>query len=388
MPPITAIIGAHIITPDLVLDDHALLLDGAQIAALVPTGTVPREARRIDAGGLTLTPGFIDIQVNGGGGVLFNDHPSPATIARIGAAHRPFGTTGFLPTLISDGAEAMTAARAAVADGLDQGLPGLLGLHLEGPFLSRARHGIHDPRQIRPLTATALEELAAPRRGALVVTLAPEEAGPEAIGALARAGVRVSAGHTAATYAQTRAALAAGVTGFTHLFNAMPQLASREPGPVAAALESRAWCGLIADGHHVDDAMLRLALRAKADGRVMLVTDAMAAAGTDADSFTLAGETVTIVGGRCTDAAGTLAGSNLTMIAAVRHCVRRLGQPLAEAVRMASLEPARFLGIDHLRGSLAPGRAADVVALDPGLDVAATMIGGDVELFASQLAAR
>jgi N-acetylglucosamine-6-phosphate deacetylase len=323
--------------------------------------------------GAWLAPGFIDIQVNGGGDLLFNDSPTPEAILGIAAAHRKFGTTGFLPTLITDQPEKTKLAFAAVRQAMREN-PAVLGLHLEGPFISPDKPGVHDPGFIRHPTASDLVLLTAAREGALVVTLAPEQVPPEFIRQLVASGVRVCLGHSMATYADTQAAMAEGLTGFTHLFNAMRQLESREPGPIAAALEMPACSyGLIADGVHVDPAMLRLAMRGM--GNAMLVTDAMPPVGGSGAPFKLYGKRISVTADRCVTEDGTLAGALLDMATAVRNCVRLLGLPLESALRLGSLNPATFLGLKL--GRLAPGYRADMIALDPQrIEVLNTWIAG------------
>jgi N-acetylglucosamine-6-phosphate deacetylase len=356
--------------------DCAVVIDGSRIrsvirrdelSASVPTRHLPE--------GAWLAPGFIDTQVNGGGDMLFNDDPSPRVIAAIAAAHRRFGTTALLPTLLSATPEQMRAARNAVEVVASQD-PSIIGLHYEGPFLSPEKAGVHDRRMIRRPGAGDIELLAPLRHGALLVTLAPEEVPAGFIRSLADAGVRVSLGHSMASYAQTRAAISEGLTGFTHLFNAMRPLAGREPGPIAAALEEpAAWFGLIVDGEHVAPAMLRLALRG--GGQPMLITDAMPPVGGTRSEFSLYGQPIAVRDGRCTTADGILAGSVLDMASAVRNCVRLLGMPLAAALRLASTAPAEFLGVDTWLGHLAPGYRADMVALDPAeVRVFATWVAG------------
>ena len=328
--------------------------------------------------GVWLAPGFIDLQVNGGGDVLFNDAPTPQTIRRILAAHRRFGTTALLPTLISDSAAKMNAAVAAVGElsGVD---PGVLGIHLEGPFLSPEKVGVHAPRHIRPPTANDLDLITARRRGITLVTLAPEQVPPDFIGKLTRAGARVALGHSMATYAQTCEAIAAGLTGFTHLFNAMRGLDSREPGPIAAALDcADVWYGLIVDGVHVAPAMLRLALRGR--GRPVLVTDAMPPVGGTQGTFTLNGDKISVSDGRCTRQDGRLAGSCLDMASTVRNCIRLLGVSLTDALRFASTHPAEFLGLGTKLGRIAPGLRADLVAIDcETIEVHHTWVAGERE---------
>jgi N-acetylglucosamine-6-phosphate deacetylase len=371
-----ALVGARIFDGSHVLDGHAVIVDGARIRGLQPESVLPGTVDRIRVAGL-LAPGFIDIQVNGGGGVLFNDKPDSDAIRAIGEAHRRFGTTGFLPTLITDRRERMAQAIAGVRQAREAGVPGVLGIHLEGPFLNPERKGVHDPSLMRPIEEDDLAIMTSLRDGVTLVTLAPEMVPQEAIARLAGSGVIVSAGHTKADYAAVQDAFRQGLRGFTHLFNAMPPLAGREPGVVGAALDSPdTWCGLIVDGHHVDDASLRIAIAAKGAGRMMLVTDAMSTVGSGLTRFELFGKTVHRENGRLATADGTLAGSDLDMASAVRNTVRRLGLALPVALRMASLNPAAFLRLDHELGRIAPGYRADLVLLDDDLTAKQTWIGG------------
>jgi N-acetylglucosamine-6-phosphate deacetylase len=360
----------------LLQHDFAVVIDGERIAAIVPTRELPNNipVRRLPDGAW-LAPGFIDVQVNGGGDVLFNDEPSPEGIAAIVAAHRRFGTTALLATLISDTPEKMREALGAVQAMLGRD-PGVLGIHFEGPFLSPEKSGVHDPAMIRGPEPADQALLTSLRGGVTLVTLAPEAVPAGFIADLAAAGVRVSLGHSMATYAQTRAALAEGLTGFTHLFNAMRPLASREGGPIAAALETPdAWYGLIVDGVHVAPPMLRLALRGV--GHPMLVTDAMPPVGGSRASFLLYGQEIVVREGRCTRSDGTLAGSAIDMATAVRNCVRLMQLSLQDAITLASDAPARFLGVADRLGRLAPGYRADMIALDPAaIRVLATWVAG------------
>ena len=324
-----------------------------------------------------LIPGFIDTQVNGGGGALLNDSPTAATIAVIAGAHRRFGTTGLLPTLISDDLDVVAAAIAAVDEAIAAGVPGVLGIHIEGPFLNVERRGIHDAARLRELDDHGLRIVTGLRHGRTLVTLAPEMTTPAMIARLTAAGVVVAAGHTAATYAQIRAAMDHGLTGFTHLFNAMSQLGNREPGVVGAALEtSDCWSGLIVDGRHVSPVTLRLALRCKPAAKFMLVTDAMPSVGTDLASFELQGRTIHVENGACVDADGTLAGSNLDMAGALRNAIELLRVSEATALGMASANPAAFIGLGATHGRIAVGYRADLVALDAHMQVRATWIDG------------
>jgi N-acetylglucosamine-6-phosphate deacetylase len=371
-----AIVAEKVFDGTAVAVNAAAIIEGARILAVVPRDALPANMpRHALPDGAWLVPGFIDVQVNGGGDVLFNDEPTPDGIRTIAAAHRRYGTTALLPTLITDARETMLSALEAVETLVDKE-PSILGIHLEGPFLSPERPGVHAVRHIRAPSDNDLALLTAQRRSVTVVTLAPECVPVGFIRALAGAGVRVCLGHSMASYADTRAAMVEGLSGFTHLFNAMPGLGSRDPGPIAAALDSEsAWFGMIVDGVHVHPATLRLALRGLA--RPMLVTDAMPPVGGRRMGFALYGEEITVQDGRCTRKDGTLAGSVLDMASALRNCVRLLDVPLEIALRFASTNPAEFLGLGHWLGRLAPGYRADIVALDPaGVEVLDTWVAG------------
>lgn len=373
----TALVNARVLTPQGWRDDAAVIVADGCIDAICDAARVPADVTRHDLAGRILLPGFIDCQVNGGGGVLFNDQPGVAGIRAIGAAHRRFGTTGFLPTLISDVPEKMPIAIAAVDAAIAQGVPGVLGIHLEGPFISRERKGVHAAAFLHSPDADELRTAGSLRHGKTVLTLAPECVPADAIRQLVAAGVIVVAGHSNADYATVRAALDAGVRGFTHLYNAMSPLGSRAPGMVGAALDDAdAWCGVIVDGHHVDPASLRIALKAKPRGKVLLVTDAMPPVGAADPAYVLNGETIVARDGICQTANGTLAGSALSMIDAVRNAVAMLGVTLEEAARMASTYPADFLGLAATHGRIAPGYRADFTVVDRDLRVTETWIGG------------
>ncbi|AAK22430.1 N-acetylglucosamine-6-phosphate deacetylase [Caulobacter vibrioides] len=372
-----ALINGRVLTESGVVEGKAVLVKDGLILDVIEAAQTPSDAKPRDLKGGLLVPGFIDTQVNGGGGVLFNDAPTVETIATIGAAHRRFGTTGFLPTLISDDLRVVDQAMRATEEAIARGVPGVLGLHIEGPFLNPKRKGIHDAGKFRVIDDEALALLTSLKRGKTLVTLAPERTTPQIIRRLADAGVIVAAGHTNALYATMRQALEHGLTGFTHLFNAMSPLTSREPGAVGAALESPdAWCGIIVDGRHVDPVVLKIALRTRALDRFMLVTDAMPTVGLPDKRFNLQGRDIRVVDGVCVDDHGTLAGSDLDMIGAVRNAIDLLDLSLDDAVMMASHAPASFLGLGHGRGLIAPGYAADLCLLNDRLEVAATWIDG------------
>ncbi|WP_018266946.1 N-acetylglucosamine-6-phosphate deacetylase [Methylosinus sp. LW4] len=372
------------IAADVVFDgetahrDCAVVIEGENIVSLILRREIPRGADVLELPkGVWLAPGFIDIQVNGGGDILFNDSPTPEAIATIVRAHRKFGTTSLLPTLITDTDEKMIAAARAVAEILPHA-PSVLGVHFEGPFISPERLGVHRADLRRAPSPHHVEMLAPPPGGVSLVTLAPEETPPGFITELVAAGCKVALGHSMANYAQTRAAMAEGLTGFTHLFNAMRPLASREPGPIAAALESSAASyGLIVDGEHVDPAILRLALRAGL-GHPMLVTDAMPPVGGEGRGFVLQGREILVENGRCVTEEGTLAGASLDMASAVRNCVALLDLPLERALVLASANPASFLGLGKRLGRLVAGYRADMTAFDPqSLRIVSTWVAGE-----------
>ena len=368
--------NGHIATADGVWTQATITVEGGVIVAMEPTAG----ADAIDLDGGWLSPGFIDTQVNGGGGVLLNDTPTVEGIAAIAAAHRPYGTTAMMPTLISDTADVIAVALDATDAAIEAGVPGVVGIHVEGPVINTARKGIHDAGRFRLLDDDLLELLTRPRRGVVMVTLAPEQVPMDSIRALAAAGVRVCLGHTEADYATATAAFAAGATGVTHLFNAMSPLVHRKPGVVGAALDDQtAWCGIIVDGFHVDDAALRVALRARPHDRFMLVTDAMPCVGAVDKDFVLQGQAIRVADGRCVGVDGTLAGSDLDMTGAVRNAVQRLGLTPETAMAMAATSPAAFLGLSHERGRLAAGQRADWVQLSADLRPVATTIGGDTD---------
>lgn len=370
----SALINGRVVLPGALRSDLCVSIEGGRIAGLEPAP--PPGVRIVDLEGALLLPGFIDVQVNGGGGALFNDTPTPEGVAAIGAAHRRHGTTGFLPTLISDDPEVIARAVAAVDTAIAAGVPGVLGIHLEGPFLAAERRGIHRADKLRTLTDADIALLTSLRRGRTLVTLAPEAAGPEQIARLVSAGVIVALGHSGADYEAARSAFAAGARGVTHLFNAMTGLGHRAPGLAGAALENGdVYAGVIADGHHLHPAVLRIALKAKGAERIMLVSDAMPCAAHDAPGFELQGRLVRREGDHLTDEHGTLAGSVLTMDRAFANILDWTGVSPVGASRMASGTAAEFLGLAR-RGAIAPGMQADLVAMDERGRVIATWIDG------------
>ncbi|MCW5721670.1 MAG: N-acetylglucosamine-6-phosphate deacetylase [Devosia sp.] len=363
-------------------EDAALLVEFGHVSAIVPNAEVPANAARVALGDGLIVPGFVDLQVNGGGGVLFNNQPDLAGIRTICAAHAQFGTTALLPTLITDTVPVNVAAIAAGTAAAAAHVPGFLGLHLEGPHLSLARKGTHDPALIRPMDDSDVARLVAAAQALpnLLCTVAAETVTPTQIAALVEAGAVVSIGHSDAGAASVAAAFAAGASMVTHLFNAMSQLGNREPGVVGAALaDDRVFAGLIADGIHVHPLSIDIARRAKVagPGRLFLVTDAMSQTGTDLTELTLNGRTITRAGGALRLADGTLAGADLDMIDAVTFMHRTIGLPLEEVLRMAALYPAQAMGIERTYGHLRPAALASFVHLSETLDVRSTWINGE-----------
>ncbi|TRX55669.1 N-acetylglucosamine-6-phosphate deacetylase [Thalassomonas sp. M1454] len=347
-------------------------IEHGKIVAVAPAGN--EQAEKISG---LMAPGFIDVQVNGGGGALFNSSPTVAAIKTIGAAHAQFGTTGFLPTLITDKVEVMQKAADAVSQAINENAPGVLGVHFEGPHLSIPKKGVHSPEFIRKISDEEMAVFTRQDLGKVIVTLAPENVAVEDIKTLVDAGVRVCLGHSNADFTTVCNALSAGATGFTHLFNAMSAFQAREPGMVGAALlDENSWCGIIIDGHHVHYDAAKLAIKAKEKGKMMLVTDAMPPVGTTDESFPFFDSKVIRTGDRLNALTGELAGSCLDMAGAVINTIKYIGIEADEALRMAALYPASFLQLDNSLGRLQPGYGADFVMLDTDYNVTQTWIAG------------
>jgi N-acetylglucosamine-6-phosphate deacetylase len=359
------------------LPDHSVIVQHGMVAQLLPTSQCPTTIEKLSLLEGTLAPGLIDLQVNGGGDVMFNNSPCEETLNTMLDAHRATGTTALMPTLISDTREIQAQAVAAVSAAISGGNPGVLGIHLEGPYFGEAKRGAHSAQMIRPATDEDIQWLCSLQNIAVIVTLAPELAAAGHIRRLTDSGIQVCAGHSNATYAQMRTAVAQGLAGVTHLFNAMSPLTSREPGVVGAALEENAlWAGIIADGHHVHPANIRLAQRSKPTGKLVLVSDAMATVGGNKGQFSLYGEDVRESGGRLVNKAGVLAGSAIGMIDAVRYTSIEVGVSLDECLRMASLYPAAILGMDDRLGRIGAGYRADLMHFDDSFAIHNTWVAG------------
>ncbi len=324
-----------------------------------------------------LVPGFIDLQVNGGGDVLFNSTPTVAGIEKIAKAHAQFGTTAMLPTLITDSITVMQQAADSIAEAIRQKMAGIIGIHFEGPHLAIAKKGAHLQKHIRSISEAEWQIFSRQDLGQIVITLAPENVAPEDIRRMVNLGIKVCLGHSNADYQTAQNAIDAGADGFTHLYNAMSALQGREPGLVGSAfLNKHTYCGLIVDGHHVHNQSCKIALQIKSQGYVFLVTDAMPPVGCNKNKFELLGRNVTLSQGKLTLETGELAGSVLDMATGVRNIHQHLALPLAEALRMASLYPANFINQTKTRGKLATGYQADMVELDHNQQVKNTWVSG------------
>ena len=365
------LLSGKFVSNQAIIIEHGKIIDIAPLQN-IPTSTVVEE---IPKG--FLIPGLIDIQVNGGGGALFNDDPSVTTIETIGTAHRKFGTTTFFPTLISDDLEKISMAIAAVDEAIRIGVPGVAGIHIEGPFLSKEKKGIHDAGKFKCLKPEDIKLLSSLKSGKTLITLAPETNDGKLISQLVKSGIIIAAGHSNASYEQTIAGVKAGITGFTHLYNAMSPFQSREPGVVGAAFESTdTWASIIADGFHVHPAAIKHAIKTKGIDKTILITDAMPTVGSSGNEFWLGDEKITAKNGKCTNESGVLAGSDLDMIAAVKYISENVGYSLEDAVQMASLSPAAFMGIDDDLGSIAVGKTSNFILMNEKFDVLNVWIDG------------
>lgn len=377
-----ALVGARIFTGDDFLDDYALVIAGETIEALVPLAQLDSAIPHTVLAGGVIAPGFIDLQVNGGGGAFFTNDTSVHAIQTMLDGHRPTGTTSLMPTLISDTRAVHQAGVKAIADSVAAGMKGVLGVHVEGPFFDMARRGAHNERYIRTMEQADIDWLIASVKAQhqfkVMLTLAPEHTAPGQIKQLTSAGVVVCAGHTDAHYEHVVAGLKEGLSGFTHLYNAMRPTTGREPGVVGAALEDgNSWCGIIIDTYHVHAASARIAYAAKPKGKMYLVTDAMSTVGSPEKSFQIYGETIYEKEGCLVNAEGRLAGSAIGMIDAVRLNTDWVGVTLAESLRMASLYPAEFMQVDNYLGRAVQGCRADLVHFTDDYRVTHTWVAGD-----------
>jgi len=380
-----ALTNATLFTSAAELLGHALIIEGDRMIDVVAQATLPEYIPAIDLKDCIVAPGFIDLQLNGCGGVMFNDAITADTLDTMHRTNLRSGTTSFLPTLITAPDEDMLAAMQLVTAYRQHSLHNILGLHLEGPYLNPRRKGIHNGNYVRQPEAAMLQKIAhAGRDTVKLLTLAPEMAQPDDIRLLADAGIVVSAGHTDADYETAIASFEAGVSMATHLFNAMSPWQGRSPGMVGAVLnDENVYAGIIADGHHVHLASVGLAHKIKRD-RLILVTDATPAAGANIASFRIGGQEVFCQAGKCVSADGTLGGSALTMIEAIRNCVEMIGIPLEEVLRMASFYPAQAIAVDDELGRIVPGYIANLVVLNADLAVVGVVDRGTWHSFVAE----
>lgn len=380
MPPVNnefAISAPTVFDGERFLADHCVIVQDQTVTQILPAGDTPAGTPVTALQQGTLAPGLIDLQVNGGGGLMLNNNPHLPTLKTMLGAHRAFGTTSMLPTIMSDAASVQQDAAQAVLQAVLEGEPGVLGIHIEGPFFNPARRGAHQADMIRPPQQEDIDWLCSLHDIRVLLTLAPEQVQAEQIERLASSGIILSAGHTNASYRQIEAATARGLQGITHLFNAMSPIAAREPGTVGAALDNDPlWAGIIADGHHVHPANIRLAHRAKPPGKLLLVSDAMATVNSASNSFELYGETIREEAGKLVNSEGKLAGSAIGLIQAVHYAHETVGLPLDECLRMASLYPAAVLELDNILGRIATGYRADLVHFDEQFVVCNTWLAG------------
>ncbi|EGR2421652.1 N-acetylglucosamine-6-phosphate deacetylase [Vibrio cholerae] len=374
-----ALTNCKIYTGNDVLVKHVVIINGDKIEAVCPIEYLPSEMNVVDLNGANLSPGFIDLQLNGCGGVMFNDEITAETIDIMHKANLKSGCTSFLPTLITSSDENMRQAIAAAREYQAKYPNQSLGLHLEGPYLNVMKKGIHSVDFIRPSDDTMIDTICANSDVIAKVTLAPENNKPEHIEKLVKAGIVVSIGHTNATYSEARKSFESGITFATHLFNAMTPMVGREPGVVGAIYDTpEVYAGIIADGFHVDYANIRIAHKIKGE-KLVLVTDATAPAGAEMDYFIFVGKKVYYRDGKCVDENGTLGGSALTMIEAVQNTVEHVGIALDEALRMATLYPAKAIGVDEKLGRIKKGMIANLTVFDRDFNVKATVVNGQYE---------
>ncbi len=374
-----ALTNCKVYTGSDVLSDHAVIINGDKIDAICLQDQLPENIETIDLNGANLSPGFIDLQLNGCGGVMFNDEITAETIHTMHLANLKSGCTSFLPTLITSSDEDMQQAIKAEREYQSKYSNHSLGLHLEGPYLNVEKKGIHSVDFIRNSDEVMIDTICSNSDVIAKVTLAPELNNPEHIEKLAKAGIVVSIGHTNATYQQARQGFESGITFATHLFNAMTPMQGREPGVVGAIYDTQdVYAGIIADGFHVDYANIRIAHKIKGE-KLVLVTDATAPAGAEMDYFIFVGKKVYYRDGKCIDENGTLGGSALTMIEAVQNTVEHVGIALDEALRMATLYPAKAIGVDHKLGRVKKGMTANLTVFDRDFNVKATVVNGKYE---------
>ena len=364
-----ALLGSQIFCGERFYDHHALLIDGKSIIEIVDEKNIPNAFNKIELDQGILAPGFIDLQVNGGGGILFNNRPTKESLNTIINAHQFFGTTSIMPTVISDSVKVLTKCTRAVTQEIKKN-SALLGIHMEGPIFSLKYRGVHQKKYISKLSSEYLELFSNLKEFPVILTLAPECISIKDLNHLASLGLKIMAGHTDASYDELEQAAKKNLNGFTHLFNAMSQMSAREPGAVGAALDfDNLYASIIVDLHHVHRSLIELAYQKKPIGKLFFISDSMATINHGEPTFELYDEVVSEQNGRITNAEGKLAGSSITQIDAVKNAYQKCNIPLDHALAMASRYPAEFIGVDRYLGSLKPNYRADLVHFDSNFKV-------------------
>jgi len=364
-----ALLGSQIFCGERFYDHHALLIDGNSIIEIVDEKNIPNAFNKIELDQGILAPGFIDLQVNGGGGILFNNRPTKESLNTIINAHQFFGTTSIMPTVISDSVKVLTKCTRAVTQEIKKN-SALLGIHMEGPIFSLKYRGVHQKKYISKLSSEYLELFSNLKEFPVILTLAPECISIKDLNHLASLGLKIMAGHTDASYDELEQAAKKNLNGFTHLFNAMSQMSAREPGAVGAALDfDNLYASIIVDLHHVHHSLIKLAYQKKPIGKLFFISDSMATINHGEPTFELYDEVVSEQNGRITNAEGKLAGSSITQIDAVKNAYQKCNIPLDHALAMASRYPAEFIGVDRYLGSLKPNYRADLVHFDSNFKV-------------------
>ena len=371
-----ALLGSQIFCGERFYDDHALLVDGKSIVDIVDKNNTPDNFNKIELNQGILAPGFIDLQVNGGGGVLFNNSPNQESLNTIIKAHQFFGTTSVMPTVISDSLEVLEQCIKTVTEEIKNN-SSLLGIHIEGPFFNTKYRGVHQKQYISTINSDYLNLFESLKGFPVMLTLAPECISSQQLKHLTSLGIKTLAGHSDATYDELDDAIKNGLDGFTHLFNAMSQISAREPGVVGSALHfENTFASIIVDLHHVHPSLIQLAYQLKPTGKLFFISDSMATINHGKPSFELYDEVVNESDGRLVNSEGKLAGSSITQIDAVKNAYQKCNIPLNQALAMASRYPAEYLGIENHLGSLKPGYRADLVHFDSNFKVHNAWVSG------------
>ena len=371
-----ALLGSQIFCGERFYDDHALLVEGKSIVDIVDKNNTPDNFNKIELDQGILAPGFIDLQVNGGGGVLFNNSPNKESLNTIIKAHQYFGTTSIMPTVISDSLEVLEQCIKTVTEEIKNN-SSLLGIHIEGPFFNTKYRGVHQKQYISAINSDYLNLFESLKGFPVMLTLAPECISSQQLKHLTSLGIKTLAGHSDATYDELDDAIKNGLDGFTHLFNAMGQISAREPGVVGSALHfENTFASIIVDLHHVHPSLIQLAYQLKPTGKLFFISDSMATINHGKPSFELYDEVVNESDGRLVNSEGKLAGSSITQIDAVKNAYQKCNIPLNQALAMASRYPAEYLGIENHLGSLKPGYRADLVHFDSNFKVHNVWVSG------------